>query len=83
VVEKIVEGKMSKFYEEVCLMEQPFIKDQTISIRQLIASKIGKLGENITVRRFARFKVGEAGATVAFTASEPEDGGEAPGPVAK
>src|SRR5215813_4253170 len=67
VVEKIVEGKMSKFYEEVCLLEQPFIKDQTISISQLIASKIGKLGENITVRRFARFKVGDAGETVAVT----------------
>jgi elongation factor Ts len=67
VVEKIVEGKMSKFYEEVCLYEQPFIKDQTISIAQLIAGKIGKLGENIAVRRFARFKVGEAGETIAIT----------------
>ena len=83
VVEKIVEGKMSKFYEEVCLLEQPFIKDQTISIRQLIATKIGKLGENIAVRRFARFKVGEAGATVAFSASEPDEGGEAAAPVVK
>jgi elongation factor Ts len=67
VVEKIVEGKMSKFYEEVCLYEQPFIKDQTISISQLIASKIGKLGENIAVRRFARFKVGE---TIAISRPE-------------
>src|SRR5262249_25514828 len=67
VVEKIVEGKMSKFYEEVCLLEQPFIKDQTVSIQQLIATKVGKLGENISVRRFARFKVGEASQTVAVT----------------
>jgi elongation factor Ts len=67
VVEKIVTGKMEKFYEEVCLLEQPFIKDQTISISQLIAVKVGKLGENIAVRRFARFKVGEAGETVAIT----------------
>jgi elongation factor Ts len=67
VVDKIVEGKMSKFYEEVCLLEQPFIKDQTISISQLIAAKIGKLGENIAVRRFARFKVGDAGETIAIT----------------
>src|SRR6266852_6175741 len=67
VVEKIVEGKMGKFYEEVCLMEQPFIKDQTVSIAQLIATKIGKLGENIAIRRFARSKVGEAGATIAST----------------
>src|SRR5919109_656069 len=65
VVEKIVEGKMGKFYEEVCLYEQPFIKDQTMSISQLIASKIGKLGENISVRRFARFKVGDANWTIA------------------
>ncbi|HKD91101.1 MAG TPA: translation elongation factor Ts [Terriglobales bacterium] len=65
VIEKIVEGKMGKFYEEVCLYEQPFIKDQTISISQLIASKIGKLGENISVRRFGRFKVGDAGWTIA------------------
>jgi elongation factor Ts len=83
VVEKIVEGKMSKFYEEVCLLEQPFIKDQTISIRQLIATKIGKLAENIAVRRFARFKVGEADATVAFSASDSEEGGEAAAPVVK
>jgi elongation factor Ts len=75
VVEKIVEGKMGKFYEEVCLYEQPFIKDQTISVAQLIAAKIGKLGENIAVRRFARFKVGESGATVAFT-KDAEPGSE-------
>jgi elongation factor Ts len=67
VVEKIVEGKMSKFYEEVCLYEQPFIKEQTITVAQLIASKIGKLGENISVRRFARFKVGDAGETIALS----------------
>ena len=70
VVEKIVEGKMAKFYEEVCLYEQPFIKEQTLSISQLITSKIGKLGENISVRRFARFKVGDAGETIAI--SKPE-----------
>jgi elongation factor Ts len=67
VVDRIVEGKMSKFYEEVCLLEQPFIKDQNISVNQLIASKIGKLGENISVRRFVRFKVGEPTFTMAQT----------------
>lgn len=72
VVAKIVEGKMAKFYEEVCLYEQPFIKEQSISVAQLIASKIGKLGENISVRRFARFKVGEVGETVAVSRPEPE-----------
>jgi elongation factor Ts len=65
VIEKIIEGKMGKFYEEVCLLEQPFIKEQSVSIMQLIATVIGKLGENISVRRFARFKVGEATETIA------------------
>src|SRR5512142_572279 len=67
IAEKMVTGKMEKFYEEVCLLEQPFIKDQTISIGQLIATKIGKLGENISVRRFARFKVGDVGETIAIS----------------
>ncbi len=85
IAEKIVAGKMEKFYEEVCLLEQPFIKDQTINISQLIAAKIGKLGENIAVRRFARFKVGDVNATVAFTGTKPDegDGGEVAAPVAK
>jgi len=77
IAEKMVEGKMAKFYEEVCLLEQPFIKDQTVSISQLIATKIGKLGENIAVRRFARFKVGEVTATIASTQAGPDDAGEA------
>jgi elongation factor Ts len=67
IAEKMVAGKMEKFYEEVCLLEQPFIKDQTVTISQLIAVKVGKLGENIAVRRFARFKVGESGETIAIT----------------
>lgn len=70
IAEKMVAGKMEKFYEEVCLYEQPFIKDQTVSISQLVATKIGKLGENISVRRFARFKVGEAGETIAISQLE-------------
>ena len=65
IVEKMLEGKMGKFYEEVCLLEQPFIKEQSLSIQQLIAQKIAKLGENISVRRFARFKVGDPSFTVA------------------
>ena len=66
IAEKMIAGKMEKYYEEVCLYEQPFIKDQTISVGQLIATKIGKLGENISVRRFARFKVGDQGETIAL-----------------
>ncbi|HWE52393.1 MAG TPA: translation elongation factor Ts [Bryobacteraceae bacterium] len=59
VAEKIVEGRMAKFYEEICLYEQPFVKENTVSIDQLIKTKIAKLGENISVSRFSRFKVGE------------------------
>jgi elongation factor Ts len=72
VVEKIVEGKMTKFYEEVCLLDQPFVKEPGITVHQLIASKVGKLGENISVRRFARFKVGEAGETIAISKPQQE-----------
>jgi elongation factor Ts len=67
IVEKMLEGKMSKFYEEVCLLDQPFIKEASQTIAQLIASKVAKLGENISVRRFARFKVGDPNWTVATT----------------
>jgi elongation factor Ts len=62
MVDKIVEGRMNKFYEEVCLLEQPFIKDNTMTVGQMIATKIAKTGENITIARFARFKVGDAAA---------------------
>jgi len=68
IIEKMLEGKMSKFYEEVCLLDQPFIKDQAQTISQIIATRVGKLGENISVRRFARFKVGDPNWTVATTA---------------
>lgn len=59
VVDKIVDGRMSKFYEDVVLLEQPFIKDDSVTINELITRAIAELGENITVRRFARFEVGE------------------------
>lgn len=55
----IVEGKLKKFYEQVCLMEQPFIKDESTRIRDVVTQHIAKLGENIVVRRFARFAIGE------------------------
>jgi elongation factor Ts len=67
VVEKIVEGKLAKFYEEFCLLQQPFIKDPAVTIEELIKQKIAKLGENISVSRFARFKVGDPNWTVAQT----------------
>jgi elongation factor Ts len=59
MAEKIVEGRMNKYYEEVCLYEQPFIKDNTVTIQDVIKGKIAKLGENISVSRFVRFKVGD------------------------
>jgi len=70
VIQKIVTGKMEKFYEESCLYEQHFIKDETVTIGEKITAAIAKLGENITIRRFSRFKVGEVPNQFA-TASEP------------
>jgi elongation factor Ts len=59
ILDKIVEGRLAKYYEEVCLLEQPFIKENTTSIADVIKTKIAKLGENISVSRFVRFKVGD------------------------
>jgi elongation factor Ts len=60
MLDKIVEGRMNKFYEEVCLYEQPFIRENSTTVGDLIKSIIAKVGENISVSRFVRFKVGEA-----------------------
>ncbi len=65
IIEKMLTGKLAKFYEEFCLLEQPFIKESSMTIGQLIAQKVAKLGENISVRRFARFKIGDPTYTVA------------------
>ncbi len=59
VIEKIVDGKLDKFYSEVCLLEQPFVKDNDRTVGDLITGIIAKLGENINVRRFARYRLGE------------------------
>lgn len=59
VVDKIVEGRMAKFYEEVCLLDQPFIKENSLSVTQLLAQKGKELGDTLGVARFVRFKVGE------------------------
>ncbi len=58
IVQKILDGRLRKYYQEVCLLEQPFIKDEETTVRDLMTSKIAKLGENIKVRRFARFELG-------------------------
>jgi elongation factor Ts len=59
VVERIIEGKLKKYYEEVCLLDQKFIRDQNITVGTLVNNMIAKTGENIIVRRFARFQLGE------------------------
>jgi len=59
ILEKIAQGKLEKYYAEVCLVEQPFVKDPDKTIQTLLSEAIAKMGENITIRRFSRFKVGE------------------------
>jgi len=59
IADKIVEGKLEKYYAEVCLMEQPFVKNPDVTIQQLLTEKIAKLGEKISIRRFVRYNVGE------------------------
>ena len=58
-VQKIVEGKLAKFYEETCLLEQPFIKDTNLKVKDILTSMIAKIGENIIIRRFVRYQAGE------------------------
>ena len=59
IVDKIVQGKLGKFYEEVCLLNQPYVKNDKVSIEQLVASHIAKFGENIRINRFARYELGQ------------------------
>jgi elongation factor Ts len=80
VIEKIVTGKMEKFYEENCLYEQHFIKDEGMTVKELVDQAIAKLGENIAIRRFSRFKVGESEGPQAGGAAGSESA--APAPVA-
>ena len=73
ILSKIVNGQMEKFYEENCLYEQHFIKDEGVTVKELVDQAISKMGENITIRRFSRFKVGETDA-----ASKPPVSAEEP-----
>lgn len=70
VVERIVEGRITKYYQENCLLEQPYIKDPDRSIRDLLSELISKIGENIVIRRFSRFAVGEEAAGSSSCAGE-------------
>jgi elongation factor Ts len=81
VIDKIVSGKMEKFYEENCLYEQHFIKDEGTTVKELVDQAIAKVGENITIRRFSRFKVGEMDGAAPASAGSEET--EAPAPPAK
>ena len=65
VIDRIVDGKMEKFFSEAVLLEQPFVKDPDQTVGELVGAKVGKLGENIQVGRFARFKLGESPASAA------------------
>ena len=81
VIDKIVQGKMEKFYEENCLYEQHFIKDEGTTIKELVDAAIAKLGENMSIRRFARFKVGETDSASSPAAASEDPG--APEPVSQ
>ncbi len=59
IVEKMVEGRINKYYGEICLLEQPFIKDGDVTVEQLLTALIAKIGENLKIRRFVRFELGE------------------------
>lgn len=59
VVDKIIQGKLQKYYQEVCLMQQPFIKDEDLTVQEVVTRMAAKLGENVVVRRFVRFELGE------------------------
>lgn len=59
VIQKIVDGRLEKFFGMICLLEQPFIKDSTVSVQDMLKETIGKIGENIVIRRFARYQLGE------------------------
>jgi elongation factor Ts len=72
VIDRIVEGRLAKYYEEVCLLEQPFVKEASLTVGQLIKTKISKLGENITVSRFTRYKVGDVAAVEAGAEGPPD-----------
>jgi elongation factor Ts len=89
ILDRIVDGRIAKFYEEVCLLDQPFVKEATLTVEQLVKTKIAKLGENITISRFVRFKVGDIAAVESGRDSgseaipEPSPTGTLPGQAAQ
>ena len=73
IIEKMVTGKMEKFFEETCLYEQRFIKDETVTVRELIEQAVARMGEKVSVRRFVRFKVGETVSAAGAAPSAPAE----------
>jgi elongation factor Ts len=71
VVDKILEGKMERYYSEVCLLEQTYVRDSDLTIKELLDSMIAKVGENISIRRFARFQLGEGLSSHSSSACSP------------
>lgn len=69
VIDKIVEGKLERFYSEVCLLEQTYVRDADLTVKEVLDAMIAKVGENITIRRFARFQLGEGLQSTAQSAS--------------
>ena len=59
ILEKIATGKLDKYFEQICLLEQPFVKDDKLTVEQLLGELVGKIGENIGIRRFVRFELGK------------------------
>jgi elongation factor Ts len=80
VIEKIVTGKLEKFYEENCLYEQHFIKDEGTTVKELVDQAIAKVGENIAIRRFSRFKVGETDSAAQLPSATEDSDARVPAP---
>jgi elongation factor Ts len=77
VIEKMVEGRLDKFYEQFCLLEQPFIRDPARKVKDLVAEQVHRMGENIQIRRFTRFEVGGGGQSAERRAASLEEAGAA------
>jgi len=82
IQDKIIEGKLDAYFAEICLLEQPYVRDEKgkKKVGQLISEAVAKLGENITVARFARFQVGESATVTGDRSSSEEDGAVPPSP---
>lgn len=74
LIQRIVDGKINRYYQEVCLMEQAFVKNPDVKVADLVTQAVAKLGENVVVRRFARFALGESHVTIAAAGASADEG---------